>query len=102
MIFFDAFDENYIPKEFLSDDFILSLKNILQNDGLLIFNTFKNSKTYKIEEEMIKSKFAYNKQIALNNRIIFSSDSLIEESKIAQDFANKIEYKKYCNKLKNI
>jgi hypothetical protein len=51
---------------------------------------------------MIKSKFAYNKQIALNNRIIFSSDSLIEESKIAQDFANKIEYKKYCNKLKNI
>jgi spermidine synthase len=102
MIFFDVFDENYIPKELLNDDFILSLKNILQKDGLLIFNTFTSSKTYKTEEEMIKSKFAYNKQIAINNRIIFSSDNLLEESKISKNFANKIKYKKYCNKLENI
>ena len=57
LIINDVFDSSYIPQEFLTDNYMHSLKRILSDDGILINNSFKLSKTRDLEDKLIEDNF---------------------------------------------
>ena len=94
LIFIDVFDNNYIPPQFLQDIFFKQIKKILTENGIVAFNTFFSSKTYKEEEELILSNFPFVLEAKDANRIIFASKSELKNHKIPYDLGKQIDFKK--------
>lgn len=57
MIFIDAFDEKYIPKEFLSQGFMKNLKKALNSNGIVSMNSFVNNQYEQLEDILFNKTF---------------------------------------------
>ncbi|NBW56398.1 hypothetical protein EBR43_01165 [bacterium] len=57
MVVMDAFDAIYIPPAFLTESFVESVYNHLNEDGVVFVNTFKGSKFYEREMELYQHVF---------------------------------------------
>ncbi|MDX1917011.1 MAG: fused MFS/spermidine synthase, partial [Rickettsiaceae bacterium] len=69
----DTFDEKYIPKELLTENYILKLKSLLTEKGVLVVNTFRSSVTYKMETDLVLNCFGEFYNLVDANRIIIAS-----------------------------
>ena len=60
IIFVDVFDESYIPKQFMTDEFMENSKKVMTLEGLFIINSFEKSSTRIIEDNLIIKNFGNN------------------------------------------
>lgn len=99
-IVLDAFTGDYIPEHLLTREFLLEVKQILADDGVLVANTFSTSRFYDHESVTYQDVFGqfFNFKLpASGNRIIITSLlPLPERGELvtrAQEFADRL--KKY-------
>ncbi|MBA2628737.1 MAG: fused MFS/spermidine synthase, partial [Rickettsiaceae bacterium] len=57
IVLIDAFNADYIPPQFLTDEFMQNIKKMLTANGVVAINTFTISKTYKFESDLFKHNF---------------------------------------------
>lgn len=78
LIIMDAFDSEYIPIQFLTEEFMRNIKRIMSQNAIFAINTFEDSKTAKLENNLIVNSFG-NKFVYLlaegNKIIITNSDN---------------------------
>ncbi|MFK7973849.1 MAG: spermidine synthase [Rickettsiaceae bacterium] len=74
IILLDAFDKDYIPSGFLTDEFMQNVKNLLTHNGVIAINSFAKSKLEQLESSLFKNNFGdyYNMQMN-NSRIMLAS-----------------------------
>lgn len=78
LIFLDAFGTDYIPPAFLTDKFVSMVKEILSPQGLVVANTFVNSRNYNLETSLYKNVFGELISLRhLGNRLIFAVNGTI-------------------------
>jgi spermidine synthase len=70
LIVLDAFDHEYIPEHMLTREFLLEVKSILSEHGVLAANTFSVSKLYDHESATYYSVFGDFYGLKKNNRVI--------------------------------
>lgn len=70
LIVLDAFDHEYIPEHMLTREFLLEVKSILAEHGVLAANTFSVSKLYDHESATYYSVFGDFYGLKKNNRVI--------------------------------
>jgi spermidine synthase len=72
LIMLDAFDHEYIPEHLLTREFLLEVKALLTEDGVLAANTFSSSRLYHHESTTYQSVFGpfYNLRVELKNRVV--------------------------------
>lgn len=70
LIIVDAFTEEYVPQSFISHEFVMSLKEILNDNGVIAVNTFVNSQYKKVEEKLYYEVFGQFYDMIYRNRII--------------------------------
>ena len=76
LILIDAFSTDYIPKGFLTHDFMKNIKKILTTDGVIAINTFVSSKKSDLESKIFKDTFGeYYNLKSSNARIIVAKAS---------------------------
>ena len=88
LIFMDAFDNKYIPSQFLNIKFVQSVKKILVNGGVYIVNTFVNHKSrneYDIMHKKTFKSFVDFQAIQSGNRILIMKN--FQSSKSASDIS---------------
>jgi spermidine synthase len=75
LIMLDAFDHEYIPEHLLTREFLLEVKTLLAVGGILVANTFSNSRLYHHESTTYEAVFGsfYNLRVKLKNRIILAT-----------------------------
>lgn len=77
LILLDVFDKDYIPKEFLTPQFVQNIKRILKPQGVVAVNTFTDSKTYEAETKLYSDAFGdvinlSNKDEGGGNRVMLA------------------------------
>lgn len=103
VIFMDVFNESYIPPEFLTKEFIAKVRSLLKLDGIFVMNTFKNSRNFNLESELVLNEFGQFWQINSYNRIIFAGNVPEKENlRLEKNFATKIGFKKLKGQLELI
>jgi spermidine synthase len=70
LIVLDAFDHEYIPEHMLTREFLLEVKSLLGEHGVLAANTFSVSKLYDHESATYYSVFGDFYGLKQNNRVI--------------------------------
>ena len=70
LIVLDAFDHEYIPEHMLTREFLLEVKSLLAEHGVLAANTFSVSKLYHHESATYYSVFGDFFGLRQNNRVI--------------------------------
>jgi spermidine synthase len=76
IIFIDAFGVDYIPSPFLTDDFIKQVKRTLTEDGIVVMNTFANSKFAELESSLFKNNFdQYYNLVTNQTRVMIASSN---------------------------
>ena len=70
LIVLDAFDHEYIPEHMLTNEFLLEVKSLLADRGVLAANTFSVSKLYDHESATYYSVFGDFFGLKQNNRVI--------------------------------
>src|SRR6059058_4956030 len=70
LIVLDAFDHEYIPEHMLTREFLLEVKSLLADRGVLAANTFSMSKLYDHESATYYSVFGDFFGLKQNNRVI--------------------------------
>ncbi len=73
LILLDAFDVNYIPPHLLTQEFLRHARNILSTDGVLVANTFSESKLYDQESATYASVFGEFFNLRDGNRVIIAT-----------------------------
>jgi spermidine synthase len=76
LIILDAFDEEYIPQSFLTDSFVVSVKRILNHDGVIVVNTFSKSKYASLENSLYEKQFGDFYSLESHNRVIVAGKIL--------------------------
>ena len=76
IIIMDVFDKTYIPSQFLTHNFIISVKNRLKPNGTFIVNTFSNSPYYEEEGALFRENFPINYELKAENRILVLRDNM--------------------------
>lgn len=76
LIVLDAFNGDYIPEHLMTLEFLEDVKQILSDQGLVVSNTFSDSKLYDHESQTYKEVFGdfYQIQVSNNelNRVIIA------------------------------
>ncbi len=74
LIMLDAFDHDYIPEHLLTREFLLEVKALLTENGVLAANTFSSSRLYHHESTTYQSVFGlfYNLRVELKNRVVLA------------------------------
>ncbi|MHC0448488.1 MAG: spermidine synthase [Candidatus Lariskella arthropodorum] len=72
-IIMDAFDQDYIPDHFLKKEFVMQLKEIMRDGGILAVNTFTSSKHYERETELYHAIFGKFWSLSTQNRVILAT-----------------------------
>ena len=72
LIVLDAFDHQYIPEHMLTREFLLEVKSLLTEHGVLAANTFSVSKLYDHESATYYSVFGDFFGLKKNNRVILT------------------------------
>ena len=93
LIILDAFDHEYIPEHMLTREFLLEVKSLLADQGVLAANTFSVSKLYDHESATYYSVFGDFFGLKQNNRVIlWRSGGLPTKSDISGN-ADRLETK---------
>jgi len=66
----DAFDHEYIPEHMLTKEFLLEVRGLLTEKGVLAANTFSSSRLYDYESATYYSVFGDFYRLNKNNRVI--------------------------------
>ena len=77
-IILDAFTGDYIPEHLMTLEFLEEVKTILDDDGVLVANTFSTSALYDHESETYKAAFGpfFNFKLPITgNRVIIARES---------------------------
>ncbi|HEY3177277.1 MAG TPA: fused MFS/spermidine synthase [Casimicrobiaceae bacterium] len=86
LIVLDAFDHEYIPEHMLTREFLLEVKSLLADRGVLAANTFSVSKLYDYESATYYSVFGDFFGLKKNNRVIlWQSGGLPPKSDIVRN-----------------
>ncbi|MBT8141477.1 MAG: fused MFS/spermidine synthase [Gammaproteobacteria bacterium] len=93
LIVLDAFNGDYIPEHLMTAEFLQEVKDLMDNDGVLVANTFSSSKLYSHESATYQSVFGefYNFKIPLGNRVIIASMNKLPGYKTLIEQAQKLE-----------
>ena len=78
MIFLDAFTGDYIPEHMMTFEFLEEMKQILNEDGVLVANTFSTSALYDYESmtyEAVFGEFFNFKMPITANRVVIATRS---------------------------
>ena len=76
IILLDAFDVEYIPLGFLTDEFMQNIRKLLTKNGVVAINTFYNSKYAMLESELFERNFGhYYNVVTKVSRIMIASKS---------------------------
>jgi len=70
LVVLDAFDHEYIPEHMLTREFLLEVKSLLGDRGVLAANTFSVSKLYQYESATYFNVFGDFFGLRQNNRLI--------------------------------
>lgn len=73
MVMLDAFDVDYIPVHLLTREFLQLVYEILSPDGVLVANTFTNSRMYDQESVTYAAVFGDYFNLRAGNRVIIAS-----------------------------
>ncbi|MDC0610234.1 fused MFS/spermidine synthase [Vibrio sp.] len=80
-ILLDAFNDKYIPSHLMTQDFLLEVKQILADDGVLVANTFSSSPFYHHESTTYQSVFGpflnFKKLENSGNRVIIAKKTAL-------------------------
>lgn len=77
LILLDAFTDQYIPEHLLTQEFLEELKGLLSESGVVVANTFANSRLYHHESATYRAAFptvASLRQSGSFNRILIGLD----------------------------
>ncbi len=87
IVLIDAFNADYIPPQFLTDEFMQNIKKMLTANGVVAINTFTISKTYKFESDLFKHNFGkyYNLIFNKSRIMIAAKNDLPDLSEIASN-----------------
>ena len=87
IVLIDAFNADYIPPQFLTDEFMQDIKKILTPNGVVAINTFTVSKTYELESDLFKRNFGkyYNLIFNKSRIMIAAKNNLPDLSEIASN-----------------
>ncbi len=78
IVMLDAFASDYIPKQFLTNEFMQDVKRILVKDGIFTANTFEKSKFTEVEGKLFAENFeSHYSMIYQQSKIIVTSNSQI-------------------------
>jgi spermidine synthase len=70
LVMLDAFDSEYIPEHLLTREFLLEVRGLLAERGVLAANTFASSRLYNYESATYYSAFGDFYRLKTNNRVI--------------------------------
>jgi len=70
LVMLDAFDHEYIPEHMLTKEFLLEVRGLLTEKGVLAANTFSSSRLYDYESATYYSVFGDFYRLNKNNRVI--------------------------------
>jgi spermidine synthase len=88
LIVLDAFDHEYIPEHMLTREFLLEVKALLADGGVLVGNTFSSSRLYDHESATYHSVYGDFYNLRKNNRIILiKTDGLPSQAALARNAA---------------
>lgn len=79
LIFVDAFSKDYIPVQFLSDEFVLNLKQIMSEKCVVAVNTWPGSSYEQQENDLYQKHFGWFYNLVGENRIIMVGQKLTQE-----------------------
>jgi spermidine synthase len=86
LIVLDAFDHEYIPEHMLTREFLLEVRALLADGGVLVGNTFSSSKLYDHESATYHSVYGDFYNLKKNNRVIIARpDGLPSKVAIARN-----------------
>lgn len=92
-ILLDAFNGDYIPEHLMTREFLEEVQALLDDDGLLVANTFSSSSLYDHESVTYASVFGdyYNLKFpdTVSNRVIFASRTPLPAP---ASLADQVEY----------
>ncbi len=95
LILLDAFDHEYIPEHLLTREFLVEVKQLLGDSGVLAANTFSSSRLYHHESVTYAAVFGefYNLRVALKNRVILKKMDGLPTPEVIQRHADQLEEK---------
>lgn len=73
MVMLDAFDVDYIPEHMMTVEFLEHVKAILTDDGVVVANTFTNSRLYERESATYAAVFGTFFNLRESNRVIVAA-----------------------------
>jgi spermidine synthase len=87
LIILDAFDGEYIPETMLTEDFVLNVRRILNENGVVVVNTFGKSKHESLENDLYEKFFGDFYNFESHNRVIIAGkilnfDKIMENSRV--------------------
>jgi len=90
IVIIDAFTDDYVPKSFLTKEFVSNIHKILTNDGIVAVNTFSiRNSNYKLESKLYNQVFGEFINLNSGCRVIIASkNELPDKAKIKENAEN--------------
>lgn len=93
LVMLDAFDHEYIPEHLLTREFLLEVRKLLADGGVLAANTFSSSRLYDYESATYYSAFGDFYNLKDSNRVILlRKNGLPNQAELARN-ADALESK---------
>lgn len=91
-ILLDAFNSDYIPEHLMTKEYLEEVKQLATDDGIIMANTFSDSKLFDHESETYRQVFGDIYQVtfshAKTNRVIIASNAKLPSKKDLLEKAN--------------
>ena len=93
LIVLDAFNGDYIPEHLMTQEFLEEVKGLLNEDGVVVANTFSTSDLYDHESATYQKVFKefYNFKMPMGNRVIIASAQKLPSLKTLIDNAQNLK-----------
>ncbi|MDQ3061083.1 MAG: fused MFS/spermidine synthase [Pseudomonadota bacterium] len=93
LVILDAFDHVYVPEHMLTREYLLEVKSLLAQDGVLAANTFSASRLYDAESATYASVFGSFYNLKTENRVILARNGELPAMAEIQNNAQQLEQK---------
>lgn len=94
-ILLDAYNSDYIPEHMMTQEFLQETKSLLKDKGILMANTFSQSKLFDHESATYAAVFGKIKQLtfkqAHTNRLIIASKQTLPSQKQLAEKTNQLQ-----------
>jgi spermidine synthase len=91
LVMLDAFDHEYIPEHLLTREFLLEIKGLLAERGVLAANTFASSRLYDFESATYFSVFGDFYRLKRANRVILVREGGLPDREELRRNADSVE-----------